>query len=128
MNTVCLAGRLTADVEKVEYGDKKAKKLMGRFTIAVRDGLNEKGEPQAQFIRCVMFGENGVNALAEFAGKGDAISVTGRLKNGMYEDKEGITRYTTDVIVSDFDFLNSSRREAEEDAKEYKKQNGKYHK
>lgn len=126
MNTVCLAGRLTADVEKVKYGDKKAEKLLGRFTIAVRDGLNEKGEPQAQFIHCVMFGENGVNALAEFAHKGDAISVTGRLKNGVYEDKDGITRYTTDVIVSDFDFLNSSRREVEDDEEDRKKSSGKY--
>ena len=122
MNTVCLAGRLTADVEKVEYGKGKDKKLMGRFTIAVRDGVDEDGEPKAQFIRCVMFGENGVNALSEFAGKGDAISVVGRLKNGMYEDKDGVTRYTTDVIVSDFDFMNSRKKD------DSQKSSGKYHK
>lgn len=121
MNVVCLAGRLTADVEKVEYGKGKDKKLMGRFTIAVRDGVDEEGNSKAQFIRCVMFGENGVNALSQFAGKGDAISVTGRLKNGMYEDKDGITRYTTDVIVSDFDFMNSKRE------KEESKGSSKYH-
>lgn len=121
MNTVCLAGRLTADIEKVEYGEGKNKKLMGRFTLAVRDGVDDDGEPKAQFIRCVMFGENGVNALATFTGKGDAVSVVGRLKNGMYEDKDGITRYTTDVIVSDFDFLNSKKKE------ENSKPSGKYH-
>lgn len=121
MNVVCLAGRLTADVEKVEYGDKKDKKVLGRFTIAVRDGVDDDGEPKAQFIHCVMFGTNGVNALAEFAGKGDAISVTGRLKNGMYEDKDGNTRYTTDVIVNDFDFLNSRKKEEKEE-----KSSGKY--
>ena len=123
MNTVCLAGRLAADVEKVTYGDKKDKKVMGRFTLAVRDGVDDDGNPKAQFIHCVMFGENGVNALAEFAGKGDAISVVGRLKNGMYEDKDGITRYTTDVIISDFDFMNSRKQKEEEEPK----QKGKYH-
>lgn len=121
MNSVNLSGRLAADVEVVKYGKGKDAHQMARFRIAVRDGLDEEGEPRAQFIQCTLFGDNAVNTLATFAGKGDPISVTGRLKNGMYEDKEGVTRYTTDVWVNDFDLLGS-KKDKEED-----KQNGKYH-
>ena len=116
MNSVNLSGRLVADVDVVEYGKGKDKHQMARFRIAVRDGLDEDGEPRAQFIQCTLFGDNAVKTLSLFAEKGMPISVTGKLKNGMYEDKEGVTRYTTDVWVSDFDLLGSKKKE--EDQKE----------
>lgn len=120
MNSVNLSGRLAADVEVVKYGKGKDQHQMARFRIAVRDGLDEDGEPRAQFIQCTLFGDNAVNMLSMFAGKGDPISVTGKLKNGMYEDKEGVTRYTTDVWVNDFDLLGSKKeKEEEETGKKY---------
>lgn len=119
MNSVNLSGRLAADVEVVKYGKGKDQHQMARFRIAVRDGLDEDGEPRAQFIQCTLFGDNAVNTLSMFAGKGDPISVTGKLKNGMYEDKEGVTRYTTDVWVNDFDLLGSKKEKEEEQGKKY---------
>lgn len=119
MNSVNLSGRLAADVEVVKYGKGKDAHLMARFRIAVRDGVDENGDPRAQFIQCTLFGDNAVNTLAEFSSKGMPISVSGKLKNGMYEDKEGVTRYTTDVWVNDFDLLGSRREEAEDTGKKY---------
>ena len=124
MNIVCISGRLTADPEIVEYGKGKDKGKMARITVAVRDGLDEEGEPRAQFLRCIVFGK-GAEVFEEFGYKGMAVSVSGRLKNGMYEDKDGITRYTTDIYVSDFDLLGSkkSSEEDEDDKKPAKKTN-----
>lgn len=124
MNIVCLSGRLAADPEIVEYGKGKNAGKIARIVVAVRDGLDEDGEPKAQFIRCVVFG-NGANVFEQFAEKGMPVSVNGRLKNGSYEDKDGITRYTTDINVIDFDLLGSKKSEEEPEdepkAKGYKR-------
>ena len=121
MNSVNLSGRLVADPEVIKYGKGKDEHKMARFKIACRDGLDEDGEPRAQFIQCTLFGDNAVSTLATFASKGMPISVTGKLKNGMYEDKEGVTRYTTDVWVNDFDLLGSKKSEEDEEEKSGKK-------
>lgn len=127
MNIVCLSGRLTADPEIVEYGKGKEKGKMARITVAVRDGLDEKDQPRAQFLRCIVFGK-GAEVLEEFGYKGMAVSVSGRLKNGMYEDKDGITRYTTDIYVSDFDLLGSKKSAEDEEEKEPAKKTNSYKK
>lgn len=127
MNIVCLSGRLAADPEIVEYGKGKEKGKMARITVAVRDGLDEKDQPRAQFLRCIVFGK-GAEVLEEFGYKGMAVSVSGRLKNGMYEDKDGITRYTTDIYVSDFDLLGSKKSAEEDEDKEPAKKTNSYKK
>ena len=116
MNKVILSGRMTRDAEVTEYGKGKEKSLVARFSIAVRYGKDAKGEPQAQFIRCVAFGKL-AELIEQFTAKGQIISVCGRLKNGSYEDKEDkITRYTTDVVIEDLDlFSNGKADEDEED-------------
>lgn len=129
MNKVILSGRLTRDAEITEYGKGKDKGMVARFSIAVRDGQDAKGEPQAQFIRCVAFGKL-AEIMEKFTEKGMVITVCGRLKNGSYEDtKEKVTRYTTDVVVEDFDlfFKARSNEDEDEDEEEEKKSSKKRH-
>lgn len=115
MNKVILSGRLTRDAEVTEYGKGKEKSYVARFSIAVRDGKDAKGNPQAQFIRCVAFGKL-AELIDDFTEKGQIITVCGRLKNGSYEDeKDKITRYTTDVVVEDLDLFGSSKEDEEEE-------------
>lgn len=129
MNKVILSGRLTRDAEITEYGKGKDKGMVARFSIALRDGQDAKGEPQAQFIRCVAFGKL-AEIMEKFTEKGMVITVCGRLKNGSYEDtKEKVTRYTTDVVVEDFDlfFKARSNEDEDEDEEEEKKSSKKRH-
>ena len=126
MNKVILSGRLTRDAEITEYGKGKDKGLVARFSVAVRDGQDAKGEPQAQFIRCVAFGKL-AELMEKFTEKGMVITVSGRLKNGSYEDpKDKVTRYTTDVVVEDLDLFFKARSE-EEDEEEEKRSSSKRH-
>lgn len=128
MNNVCISGRLTADPEVKEYGKGKDKNLMARITVAVRDGVDDDGEARAQFLRCVVFGK-GAEVFEQFGYKGMAVSIVGRLKNGMYEDKDGITRYTTDIHVTDFDLLGSRKTsDDDEDGEEEPKKSKSSHK
>lgn len=118
VNTVCLAGRLCRDIEVRTYGKKNEGKI-GTLTIAVRDGLDENGEPRTQFIRCVAWDKT-CNVLEQFTEKGQWISVVGRIKNGSYEDKDGVTRYTTDVYITDFDLTGSAKDDDDEEQRPVK--------
>lgn len=119
MNKVILQGRLTADIELKGKDTKYT-----QFVLAVRDGVDKDGEPRTQFIRCVAFGK-GAELLGQFTGKGSALCICGRLNNSSYEDEDGNTQWSTQVIVDDFDFAGSSQKDKEEAPKKNTK---KYHK
>ena len=120
MNKVILNGRLVADVETAEAGKGKNKNTYTNFVIAVRDGKDAEGNDQAQFIRCTAFGKV-AEIIEEYTSKGSAICLAGRLRNSSYEDEEGNTRYTTSVIVEDFDLIGSSKKEEKEETGKNKK-------
>lgn len=120
MNKVILNGRLVADVEAAEAGKGKNKTTYANFVIAVRDGKDAEGNDQAQFIRCTAFGKV-AEIIEEFTCKGSAICLAGRLRNSSYEDEEGTIRYTTSVIVEDFDLIGSSKKEEKEETGKNKK-------
>lgn len=107
MNQVCLIGRLTADRE-VRYTQGENPTAVARYTLAVDRRYKKDGEQTADFIRCVAFGKN-----AEFAEKymfkGRRFGVTGSIQTGSYQNKDGQTVYTTDVIVNSQDFCDSKQ-------------------
>lgn len=116
MNSINLIGRLTADPEMSEFGKKGSKTEIAKFTIAV----DRVGSEETDFIRCVAFGKS-----AEFADtyldKGQRVGISGRLQTGSYEDKDGIKRYTSDVIVERITFADAKR----EESRSYKKASSK---
>ena len=108
MNKVILMGRLTRDPE-VRYSQGDNSMAIARYTLAVdrRFRRNNDGEQTAEFIGCVAFGRS-----AEFAEKyfrqGLKVIVTGRIQTGSYTNKEGQKIYTTDVVVEDKEFEEST--------------------
>ena len=76
--------------------------------MAVNRSFKKEGQPDADFINCVAFGKS-----AEFANKyfqkGQQVAVTGRIQTGNYKNKEGITVYTTDVIIEEQHFADSKK-------------------
>lgn len=107
MNKVILMGRLTRDPE-VRYSQGERQMAIARYTLAVdRRGRRDAGQDaQADFIRCVAF-----DRAAEFAEKyfhqGMRVLVSGRIQTGSYQDRDGKTVYTTDVVVEDQEFADS---------------------
>lgn len=102
MNSVVLIGRLTADPE-VAYT--QSQKAICRFTLAV-DRQTKSEEAQADFIRIVVWDRQGENA-GRYLHKGSKVAVLGRIQTGSYKDREGKTVYTTDVVASRVEFLDS---------------------
>ncbi len=103
MNKVFLMGRLTRDPESRMTASNLE---VTRFSIAVNnDRGSRNGENNAEFINCVAFG-NQAGVISKYCTKGSQILVTGRIQNGSYE-KDGIKRYTTDIVVETFEFAGS---------------------
>lgn len=125
MNKVMLLGRLTKDIELKEFGKGKEKGCVTRFSIAVRDGIDQDGNPLTQFINCVAWNKS-AQLLKDYCSKGDQIALEGRITQNDYETEEGEKRYSFQVVVSNVELLPN--RKAEEEAEEKPKTNGKkYH-
>ncbi len=45
--------------------------------------------------------------------KGSLITLSGRLRTGSYEDKEGNRKYIAEVIAEDFKFLENKKSQTE---------------
>lgn len=105
MNNVFLIGRLTREPEVRRSGDNS----IASFTLAVDRPYSK--EKAADFIRIVAFGKT-AETCERFLGKGSQVAVSGRIQTGSYQDKNGETRYTTDVIAERVKFLDSKREAA----------------
>lgn len=105
MNNVALMGRLTKDpeVRTSQNGNSVA-----RYTLAVNRTYKREGEPEADFINIAAFGK-----AAEFAGKyfrkGLQVAVIGNLQTSTYTDKDGIKRYSFNIIAEKQFFADSKR-------------------
>jgi len=106
MNKVILMGRLTRDPE-VRYSQGNEPMAIARYSLAVNRRFKRDGEPDADFFNIVAFGKNGEFA-EKFFQKGQQVSVVGHLQTGSYE-KDGVKRYTTDIIVEEQHFAESKK-------------------
>lgn len=116
MNSVLLLGRLTADVTLRSSGSGKDALNIANFTLAVP----RMGSEEADFIRCVAFGKT-ADFMESYLEKGSRIAVTGRIQTGSYEDKDGKTVYTTEVIVERVDFADSKKNDEDEGSRSSRK-------
>ena len=107
MNKVELVGRLTA---KPELRYTSSNTAYTRFSVAVnRNFTNANGERQADFINVVAWRKQ-AETIARYFDKGNLIGIEGRLQTGSYDDKDGNKRYTVDVALDNFEFLESKNR------------------
>ena len=104
MNKVFLVGRLTRDPE-LRYTSNNLATM--RCAIAVdRQYVREGEERGADFINIVCFG-NRAETMSKYLTKGSQIAIDGRIQTGSYDGADGKKVYTTDVVVENFQFLDS---------------------
>lgn len=103
VNEVTLIGRLT---EKPEVKATTGGSHVSTFTVATnRVWKDKEGEKQesTEFTRVVAWGRQ-AETIAQYFVKGQEIYVRGRLQTRKWEDKDGNTRYTTEVVLERFEF------------------------
>lgn len=99
MNQVNLMGNLTDHLE-LKQSEKTGVSYI-HFTLAVKD--YKAKEKEVDFFNMVAFGKR-AEVLSKHLQKGDKLAVSGRLSTDRFVNEEGIKRYTTKVIVEDFEF------------------------
>lgn len=60
----------------------------------------------------VVFYERLAEIAGEYLKKGSPVYIEGRLKYGKYTDKDGVERYTTDIVVSEMQLLGGGQQES----------------
>ena len=105
MNKWVGIGRLTRDPElNFAAGTGTA---VTRFTLAVTRPFKKD---ETDFINCIAFNKR-AEAIAQYLTKGRQLAVTGSIRTGSYDAKDGTKRYTTDIVVDSFEFIGSSKND-----------------
>ena len=99
LNKVILIGYIGSDPE-LSYTPSGV--AVCKFSIATSKKKKDGSELTA-WHRCTAFGKTG-EIINQHMGKGKEIYVEGELQYGQYE-KDGVTRYTTGIIVNQIVFL-----------------------
>lgn len=110
INNVVLTGRLTKDID-LRYT--QSGKAAGSFSLAVeRNFTNQQGQRDADFINCQAWGKT-AETMANYTHKGSLVGVEGRIQTRNYENKQGQRVYVTEVIVTNFTFLESKKSQGQ---------------
>lgn len=99
-NKVVIGGRLTKAPELYEAGKDHT---VARFSVAVNRAGKDAG---ADFITCKAWDKQ-ADFITNYFDKGDSICIEGRLETGSYENDNGDTIYTTDLVVDRAYFVDS---------------------
>ncbi len=109
VNKVILVGRLGRDPEMRYFQDGTA---LANFSIATSDEWKDKntGEKRekTEWHRIVAFRRLG-EICGQYLSKGKQVYVEGKLQTRDWEDKDGVKRYTTEIVASNMQMLDSKR-------------------
>lgn len=110
MNQVGLVGRITKEPVLREVARNR---VQTNFVIAVnRNFKNLKGEIEADFILCTLWGKLAENTVRH-CGKGSLISVTGRIQSRTYAREDDSRVYVTEIIGESVQFIATKPRTSE---------------
>jgi len=113
INKVTLMGNLGADPE-LRFTNSKMP--VANFRMATSRRFKDKqGETQerTEWHRVVVFGKLAENCNT-YLSKGRQVYVEGHLQTRQWQDREGQTRYTTEIVASSVNFLGGRNKREEE--------------
>ena len=99
-NKVQLIGNLGQDPEIINL---ESGKKLARFTLATNESYkNSKGEKitDTQWHQVVAWGKT-ADIIEKYVLKGKEVAVEGKLTTRTWEDKDGMKRYTTEVVCNE---------------------------
>ncbi len=115
INKAILIGRLGKDPQ-IRYTPDGT--MVTNFSLATDEQWRDKSGEKVQkteWHRIVTFGK-----LAEICGnylvKGKLVFIEGRIQTRAWEDKEGVKRYTTEIVANDMKMLDPKGQSKPDDA------------
>jgi single-strand DNA-binding protein len=107
-NSVRLIGRIgqNPEVKEVSNGKKLAK-----FSVAINETYkNNEGErvTDTQWHNITAWGKQ-AELVEKLLKKGSEVALEGKLSNNSYVDKDGVKRYTTDIVLNEFSLVGAKK-------------------
>ncbi len=112
LNKVQLIWRATSDLE-VKTIESSGTSVVNFTIVTNRKFKNRDGNAveEAEYHRCVAYGK-WAEVLWQYVNKWKRIYVEWRLRTRKWQDTEGRDRYSTEVIIDNFIFLDSARNDS----------------
>ncbi len=105
LNKVQIIGNLGADPEMRFTANGTA---VATFNVAINRRYTTKDgdkREETEWVRCVAWQKLAEN-VSQYLNKGSQVYVEGRMQTRKWEDREGVTKYTTEVVAQDVQFLD----------------------
>ena len=106
VNKVILIGNLGKDpeVRRLENGT-----VVASFPLATSETYTDKTTNERRYItdwHNIVVWRGLAEVVEKYVRKGSKIYVEGKLKSRSYQDKEGVTKYITEVVADEITMLN----------------------
>ena len=101
VNKVILVGNLGKDPEVRHFENGGS---LARFPLATSETYTKK-VTQTEWHTVVTRGGLAAKVVEPYLKKGNSVYIEGRLRTRSWEDKDGVTRYTTEVICDSLEML-----------------------
>lgn len=108
MNSICIMGRVTKDIE---LKTTQTGISVTSFDVAVnRKRADKDGNRQTDFFTCVAW-RHSAEFISKWFRKGDMIAVEGELQTRKYTDKNGNERTAYEILVDNAYFCGGKKNE-----------------
>src|SRR6056297_2362500 len=106
-NKAILVGRLTRDVE-TQFANNGTAIIKNNIAVQRQFKGKNATDYETDFINVVAFGKT-AEFIGKYFAKGNLIMIEGRIQTGKYENKDGVTVYTTDVVAEKVNFIETKK-------------------
>lgn len=114
LNSVKLIGRIgNSPSDDLKYTPSGAAVLNLSIATTGRKKSGESYEDFSEWHRITAWTKLAEN-IAKYAKKGNRVYVEGSLETRSWEDKDGVKRYTTEIIANRIDLLESRNEQSEQ--------------
>ena len=100
LNKVQLIGNLGNDPDILNDGK------IAKFSLATSESWKDKAsgerKTKTEWHNIVVFNEGLVGVVQQYVKKGSKVYVEGQLQTRKWEDKDGVTKYTTEIVLQNF--------------------------
>ena len=100
LNKVQLIGNLGNDPDIINEGK------IAKFSLATSESWKDKAsgerKTKTEWHNIVVFNEGLVGVIQQYVKKGSKVYVEGQLQTRKWEDKDGVTKYTTEIVLQNF--------------------------
>jgi len=110
VNKVILVGNVGTDPEVKELTNGS----MATFSLATSERYKDKNgqkQEKTEWHNIVAYG-NVVNVIQNYVNKGDKLYIEGSIHTRKWDDKDGNTRYSTEIKLRDLTMLGGGEKKA----------------